>query len=298
VKRDQRAGAGLGMKLESPAQHLRRLLGDREPETESGVVGATGPDEPVEDARLHFGWDAGTGVANANLERALGDRLGDDLDAAVLRVLHRVADHAAERLLGEVRVDNGRKVIRARHLDLDSCARSQIGDEVVEERPEQQDLRSRRLEERLRAGEDEQGTRDPLEAPRLALDVSEKSIPLLGVLGARLQDLDGADDPGQRALQLVGGVGDEVALRPLLRTEVMAVLSSSPCGMSSAGMRSTSMPARERSHPARSAVSAGGPAIRSGTSGQPRASASRQGRVLRQAMSETAAVSKHSSSSA
>ena len=48
------------------------------------------------------------------------------------------------------------------------------------------------------------------------------------VLGTRLQHLDRARDPGERVAQLVGGVGDEVALRPLRAHLIGAVAGHRP----------------------------------------------------------------------
>ena len=72
-----------------------------------------------------------------------------------------------------------------------------------------------RLHVHLGAGKGQQGAGEPVEPSRLSFDVLEEAVALGRVLGAGLQHLDGARDRGQRALQLVGCVRDELSFGPV-----------------------------------------------------------------------------------
>ena len=97
----------------------------------------------------------------------------------------------------------------------DTGRRSQPGPHLRQQRRERDNLRFRRLDSGLRPGESQERPGQARQPVRLALDVPEKRVALRTVLRARLEHFDRADDPGERALQLMGGVRDELSLGAL-----------------------------------------------------------------------------------
>ena len=216
-------------------------LGDSEPEAaarDHPLGGGLGAEEPLEDPLLVGGPDADAGVRDAQHRIVSLDGQGD-LDLPALRgELHGVGDEVAgelghpRRVQGEVGDrgrDQGQLDVLARGLRPHLLHR--LGGDARQVRVA--DLQ--RQLPRLHLGQEQQITHQVQEAFRVALDDPGEvvGVPPAGPLVP--QQLDVADDRGQRRPQLVRDEGDKLVLQPVQLAQPL-VLGAQFTGLAGQGV--------------------------------------------------------------
>jgi hypothetical protein len=183
---------------------------DGEAEAEPRAGGALV--ETLEHARTQLWRNPGAGIGHDDLDGAVQSACLES-DGPATRELGRVPAEVLDCVTDEIGVAQHGEAGWAVDLDGHAFCGLQAPSDLAEQRLELDDLCAQLFSCRLSARENQHGAYELGQTTRFTFDVAEEEIAVCRLLRAGLEDVGCAHDCGQRRLELVGGVGDEVPLR-------------------------------------------------------------------------------------
>lgn len=212
------AASGAVGGVETAAMHLDDATADRQAQAGAAgaVLGRRRLDEGVEDALELVDRDAGAAVRDAQVERAVGRAVAEQLDRAAGRCeLDRVGQHVAHRLLDAQRI----QACRHRGGQLGADHELALGDQRRELAQHRADrlaqvlvAQVQRADGALELGGVQQVVDQRQHALPGSMDVREHRMQPLLRAAAHHAELGEAEDGLQRRAQLVADVGEEFGL--------------------------------------------------------------------------------------